>query len=77
MLLALLALPPTLVRGTAMTPRKFHITKAAQRFSSRGIGGESTGDELVHFRLEVKAELVIEVALDVAPPEAEIPSPQR
>jgi hypothetical protein len=76
MLLSSLAFRATLVRRAAVSPRKIHVAKAPQRFLARGIGRESARNQLLHLRIEVKPEFLVEIGVDVASPEAEISAPR-
>src|SRR5207245_1654491 len=74
-LLAVLASRAAFVRRAAVAAVLLHVAEAAQRFLARGRGGPSARDEVLHFGVDVKAEFLIEIGVDVAPPEAQVPAP--
>src|SRR5438132_13845040 len=76
-LLAMLASRAAFVRGAAVAAVLLHVAEASQRFVARGRGGPSARGEVLHFRVHVEAELRVEVRVDVARPEAQVPAPRR
>ena len=73
----MLASRAAFVRGAAVAAVLLHVTEAAQRFLARGRGGPSARGEVLHFRVHVEAELVVEVGVDVARPELQVPARRR
>src|SRR3989475_8532673 len=73
----MLASRAAFVRRAAVAAVLLHVTEAAQRFLARGRGGPSARGEVLHFRVHVEAELLVEVGVDVARPEAQVPAPRR
>jgi hypothetical protein len=76
-LLALRASHAAFVRGATITSERVYISEPTKRFVPRCLGRPAARDEVFHLGVHVKAEFLIEVGVDVTPPEAEIPAPRR
>ena len=65
------------IHGATLSPERVYIPEPPKRFLSRRLSRPAARDEVFHFRVHVKTEFVVEVAVDVASPEAENPPPRR
>ena len=65
------------VRGAAITSEGVDISEPTKRVVPRRLSRPAARDEVLRLGVDVKTEFVIEVGVDVAPPEAEIPAPHR
>jgi hypothetical protein len=65
------------VRGAAITSEGVDISEPTKGVVPSRLSRPAARDEIFHFGADVKTEFLIEVGVDVAPPEAEIPAPRR